>query len=395
MTNSVRKICVITGTRAEYGLLYWLMKEIDADPALQLQLIVTGSHLSKKYGHTVDIIERDGFDISARVDINLDDDSPTGIAQSMGRCIGGVSNALKELKSDVFVVLGDRYEILAAAEAAMLHGLPIAHIHGGEVTEGAMDDAMRHAITKLSSLHFAATEPYRDRIIQMGEQPDRVFTVGAPGLDQIAQVQMLPHAEIASAFSIDASTPYFMITMHPTTRNDQPAEAEITALLSALEAFPGHAMIFTGVNADPGNDAITTYINDFISARKMNAHIFTSLGQLRYLSAIKYADAVVGNSSSGIIEAPALGVPTVNIGDRQKGRLRATSIIDCTARPSNIASAITKALNPAFREVGLGTPSPYGDPGASKRIKNVLASFDVQPFQQMPFYDMPELDARL
>jgi len=394
MTDDVKKICVITGTRAEYGLLYWLMKEIDADPALELQLIVTGSHLSNKYGHTVDIIEKDGFNITARVDIDLNDDSPAGIAQSMGRCIDGVSGVLENLKPDIFVVLGDRYEVLAAVQAAMLHGLPIAHIHGGEVTEGAMDDAMRHAITKLSTLHFAAAEPYRERIIQMGEQPDHVFTVGAPGLDQINQTQMLSRTEISSALNIDADTPYFLITMHPATRSDQPAEAEVMSLLSALKSFPDHAMIFTGVNADTGNDAITAQIKKFVSDSKTIAHMFTSLGQLRYLSAAKYADAVLGNSSSGIIEAPALGVPTVNIGDRQKGRLRATSVIDCIAEPSAIVSTITKALNPSFREISLGAPSPYGNSGASKRIKNVLTKFDAQPFQQKTFYDLSEMEAR-
>jgi UDP-N-acetylglucosamine 2-epimerase (non-hydrolysing)/GDP/UDP-N,N'-diacetylbacillosamine 2-epimerase (hydrolysing) len=393
MTDDVRKICVITGTRAEYGLLYWLMKEIGIDPALELQLIVTGSHLSNKYGHTVDTIEKDGFNITARVDIDLDDDSPAGIAHSMGLAISGIAKELLSIQPHIVVVLGDRFEILGAVEAAMLHGLPIAHIHGGEVTEGAIDDAMRHAITKLSSFHFAAAEPYRERIIQMGEQPDRVFTVGAPGLDQIAQTQMLPRREIASALNINADTPYFLITMHPTTRSDQPAEAELMSLLTALKAFPDHAAIFTGVNADTGNDAITTQIKEFVSDSKTMAQMFTSLGQLRYLSAAKYADAVLGNSSSGIIEAPALSVPTVNIGDRQKGRLRATSVIDSIAEPTAIISAITKALNPAFREINLGAPSPYGIPGASKRIKNVLTKCDTKPFQQKSFYNVSIMEA--
>lgn len=395
MTAAARahRICVVTGTRAEYGLLFWLMKEIDADRSLQLQLIVTGSHLAPAHGNTVHVIEADGFEIAARVDIDLGDDSPLGIARCMGHCIAGVAEALTKLAPDIVVVLGDRFEILAAAEAAMLQTIPIAHIHGGEVTEGAIDDAMRHAITKMAALHFVAAEPYRQRVIQMGEQPDRVFTVGAPGLDHLARTPLLDRAATAEVLGINAEMPFFLITLHPATLGGEAPDTEIDALLSALAAYPDHAMIFTGVNADSGRDIIAQRIESFVAAGTTRARLFPSLGQVRYLSAMRHAALVIGNSSSGIIEAPACGVPTVNIGMRQKGRLRASSIIDCAGTTGEIASAIQRALAPSFCQQDSAMVPPYGKPGASKRIAAVLAACDPKSLHRKTFYEFPNMKA--
>lgn len=388
-----RKICIVTGTRADYGLLFWLMKEIDADPAMDLQLIVTGAHLEPRFGNTVKVIENDGFGIDARVPLNIADDSATGISNATGKALSGLGAAMASLGPDIAVLLGDRYEILAAATAALLHRVPVAHIHGGEVTEGAMDDSMRHAITKLSALHFAAAEPYRQRIIQMGEDPENVFTVGAPGLDHIERTPLLEKAETASILGVDAATPYLLITMHPTTLGNDAPLAETAALLRALEQTPDHVFIFTGVNADPGHDAIAAAIHDYVEANADRARLFTSLGQERYLSAMKHAAAVVGNSSSGIIEAPAFGVPTVNIGLRQHGRLRAASVIDVDADTDAIITALTRALDPAFRDVATNGEKPYGLPGASTQIASRLRNIDLAALGRKSFHDLSRMQA--
>ena len=383
-----RKICVVTGTRAEYGLLYWLMRDIESDPSLALQLIVTGTHLEPAFGHTVDVIEADGFPIDARVPIELTSDTPGSIARSTGLATAGIADALEALTPDIVVLLGDRFEMLAAATAATICNTPIAHIHGGEITEGAIDDAIRHAITKLSTLHFPAADEYRNRIIQMGAQPETVITVGAPGLDHITRTELLDAAATYDALSLNFGDPYFLITLHPTTRRQTQVNTEITSLIGALSEFPGHATIFTGVNADAGRDAITDKISEFVNTSPSHARIFASLGQVRYLSAMKRADAIIGNSSSGIIEAPAFNVPTVNIGDRQKGRLRAASIIDTAPDKPSIHHAITKALSPAFRAYCQNQVCPYGMPGASARIVTALRPSEHSLLAQQPFYNL-------
>ncbi len=389
--TAARKICVITGTRAEYGLLFWLMKEITGDPLLRLQLIVTGTHLDPKFGHTADVIEADGFAIDARVPLDFSDDSPKGIAAATGTALSGIGAALAALQPDIVVLLGDRYEILAAATAAMLARIPIAHIHGGEVTEGAIDDSMRHAITKISRWHFAAAEPYRQRIIQMGEQPDTVFTVGAPGLDHLDRTPLLNTFETADALGLESEQPYFLITHHPTTLGGDKPKNEIRALLAALDDFKDHACIFTGVNADAGYDQIAQAIHAYVATNENRARLFLSLGQQRYLSAMRHASAVIGNSSSGIIEAPACNIPTVNIGTRQKGRLRAASVLDCAADHKSIYDAITTAISPKFMPSRPDAAPPYGLPGASMRIKDVLAECRLNGDGSKIFYDLPEL----
>ena len=384
-----RKICVVTGTRADYGLLYWLMKEIDADPALCLQLIVTGAHLEPRFSHTVDVIEADGFTIDARVPIDLSDDSAVGIATSMGLALSGIAKAITDLKPDIVVVLGDRFEILSAAEAAMLCRIPIAHIHGGEATEGLIDEPIRHAITKMSQLHFATAEPYRRRIIQMGEQPDSVFTVGAPGLDNIARLTLLDREALGANLNLSLEQGYFLVTYHPVTLSgDDPGEA-VTNLIKALDLFPEKKIILTGVNADPGNSEIDRLFSSYARNNSARVHSAVSLGQIRYLSAMKHADVIVGNSSSGLIEAPAFGVPTVNIGERQRGRLKADSVIDCASNEAAIADALTKALSPSHRKIAASAANPYGTPGASASIKGTLRDAQLHEGVLMKrFFDM-------
>ena len=386
--SAQRKICVVTGTRAEYGLLFWLMKEIAADPNLNLQIAVTGAHLAPQFGETWKVIEEDGFSIDERVDIDVGDDTAVGVARSLGLAVSGMGKAFDRLKPDIVIVLGDRYEILAAAEAAMVARIPIAHIHGGEITEGAMDDAMRHAITKMSHLHFVAAEPYRARVIQMGEAPDRVFTVGAPGLDNIDKLDLPNRAELERELGLPDNQAYFLVTYHPATLSTGNTGTEAEEMLAALDQFPDHRVVLTGVNADPGHDRISGLLSDYAAINENRVSLHASLGQRRYLSAMKYAVAVVGNSSSGIIEAPAMKTPTVNIGDRQKGRLRAPSVIDCAGRTKDIAAAIGKALGSDFR-IGLESMMPiYGTGGASEAIKDRLKSADLTGINRKSFHDI-------
>jgi len=386
---SNRKICVVTGTRAEYGLLFWLMKEIEADPDLDLQLAVTGTHLSAKFGDTVTVIEDDGFGIDERIDIEPGDDTPVGVARSLGLGVIGFGEAFERLKSDIVVVLGDRYEILAAAEAAMIARIPIAHIHGGEITEGAMDDNMRHAISKMAHLHFVAAEPYRSRVIQMGELPNRVFSVGAPGLDNIDKLDLPDRVDLGGELNIPADTSYFLVTYHPATLSENDTSAEAKEMLAAFDQFPDFRIVLTGVNADPGHSRIADLLSDYTARNEGRVSLHASLGQRRYLAAMKYSAAVVGNSSSGIIEAPALKIPTINIGDRQKGRLQAPSIINCAGRAADIAAAITKALDTGFRSGLDAMTQPYGSGGAAAAIKGHLKNAGLTDIVRKTFHDLP------
>ena len=384
-----RKICVVTGTRAEYGLLYWLIKEIEADPDLVMQLVVTGAHLSPKFGETSKVIEEDGFTIDERVDIELGKDTPWATSRSMGLGVIGMAGAYQRLAPDIVVLLGDRYEILAAAEAAMVARIPIAHIHGGEVTEGAFDDSIRHAVTKMAHIHFTATEAYRRRVIQLGEDPAMVFAVGAPGLDAVEKTSFLSKEELETALGRSLGDAFLLVTYHPQTAGaDDPARGA-GELAKALDRFPDFGILITGVNADPGHRSVTRVLDDLVQRHPDRASLQASLGQQRYLSAMKHCAAVVGNSSSGIIEAPALKVPTVNVGSRQKGRVRGPSVIDCEAAADTIEAAITKAVGPAFGEAARTAPSPYGGGGASARIKEHLKSVDLSGIMTKKFRDIP------
>jgi UDP-hydrolysing UDP-N-acetyl-D-glucosamine 2-epimerase len=383
---SSRRIAVVTGSRAEYGLLAGLMGLLAADPRVELQVVVTGMHLEPRFGDTVKAIERDGFAIAARVPILEDGDSELATACSVGRAVIGLAEAFERLKPSMVVVLGDRTEILGAAQAAMLLRIPLAHIHGGEATEGAVDDMVRHAITKMAQLHFVAADAYARRVIQMGEDPARVHMTGAPGLDALRTLRRKSRAELGDELGFDLGPgPLLLVTYHPVTMDPTASVAGIEALLRALETFPQARIIITGVNSDAGRDAVAERIAAFAAGR-VNVLVRDSLGQVNYLSAMAMAAAIVGNSSSGIIEAPALGVPTVNIGPRQGGRLRAASVIDCPEDQAAIAGAITRALDPAFRA---GWPSPlslYGEGDSAARIAAILA--EAAPSLVKPFRDL-------
>lgn len=370
----MRKICIITGSRAEYGLLYWLMKEIQADPALQLQVIATGMHLSPEFGLTYKAIEEDGFAIDAKVEMLLSSDTPVGIAKSIGLGIIGFADALERLKPDILLVLGDRYEIFSAVQAALVARIPVSHIAGGDTTEGAFDESIRHSITKMSHLHFVTNEDAARRVRQLGENPDYIFKVGSPGLDNITRLKLPDRQELESSLDFKFKEKNLLVTFHPVTLETQSAEVQFQELLTALDALgPDVGIIFTKPNADTDGRAIIRLMDSYVATHS-NARAYVSLGQLRYLSAMSHADAVVGNSSSGLYEAPSFGKPTVNIGDRQKGRLQAASVINCAPVSGEISKAIVRALATDCS----GTVNPYGDGNSSIRIKDRLKQI-VEP----------------
>ncbi|HTB04902.1 MAG TPA: UDP-N-acetylglucosamine 2-epimerase [Bradyrhizobium sp.] len=376
MSAPPRRIAVVTGSRADYGLLRGMLRELQGMGDVDLRLIVCGMHLADKFGATWRAIEADGFSIAAKIDLQLNDDRAETIARSTGIGVIGFSETLTELAPDLLVLVGDRFEILSAAVAATLLNIPIAHIHGGEVTAGAFDDAIRHAITKMASLHFVAAEPYLRRVIQMGENPEFVFNVGAPGLDEATAAPALDQPALFKALGISAGPSRFLLaTLHPTTARPDADAKTVAAMLGALAAIEDHTIIFTGVNADPGHRSIDDAIRAFVAARPGRAHLFTSLGSERYWAALRLADAVVGNSSSGIVEAPAVGTPSINIGDRQLGRLRASSIIDCPLDQAAILAALQGILKGRFHPDASREP-PYGRGGASKKIAEIIRKVD-------------------
>jgi UDP-hydrolysing UDP-N-acetyl-D-glucosamine 2-epimerase len=383
----VRTIAVVTGTRAEYGLLRWLMKEIRATGGLTLRLLVTGAHFSPRFGETWREIEADGFAIGEKIDMQLDGDTPGDIARSMGLALAGFTESFTRRRPDIVVIVGDRYEMLAAAEAAMLARIPIEHIHGGELTEGAIDDAIRHAITKMAHLHFVSCAAYRQRVVQMGEQPERVFDVGALGIDGLMQADIPSLAELERTVGLKLDGGYLLLTFHPVTLDAHAGVVGLRAMLEALDGFSRVPVIVTGVNSDPGHSSIAQILTDYATARNDRVRVIPSLGQLLYFSAMRHSLAVVGNSSSGLIEAPSLGVPTVNIGDRQKGRIRATSVIDCGETFDEVTAALQKALSPSFRARLRQVRSPYGSGGAARRIAAVLKEHPLVGILHKSFHD--------
>lgn len=383
-----RRIAVVTGSRAEYGLLYWLMRAIDADPALELQLVVTGMHLAPEFGLTVEDIRRDGFAIADCVETQLSSDSRAGMAKSLGLGIVSMTDSLRRLAPHIVVVLGDRYEILAAAQAAALLGIPVAHIAGGEVTEGAVDDWIRHSITKAAWWHFVSTEPYRRRVIQLGEDPNRVFDVGNTGLDAIKRIEPLSRDELAADLGMSLASPLFLATYHPATLGALRPAAAFAEMLAALDRFPRATVVLTKPNADAGGREIAAMAEDWSARNAARSRCVVSLGQRRYLSLMRQADLVLGNSSSGIIEAPAVKVATVNIGDRQKGRLYAASILHCGETADEIASAIEEAISNEFREAVKDASSLYGDCNASDAIHAILASIELPVVLAKKFHDV-------
>jgi len=380
-----RKICVVTGSRAEYGLLYWVMKEIQDDPDLVLQIIATGMHLSHEFGLTYQIIEQDGFTVDAKVEMLLSSDSPSGVAKSVGIGIIGFADALKYLKPDIIVLLGDRFEILAAAQTALVARIPIAHIAGGDVTEGAFDDAIRHSLTKMSHLHFVTNETAAKRVRQLGENPEHVFNFGSPGIDQINRLSLLNREKLEQILDFKFREKNLLITFHPVTLDSKPSAGQFTKLLKACDSLDTQVgLIFTKPNADPEGRMIIKLIDDFVATRT-HAKAYTSMGQLNYLSTIAQVDAVVGNSSSGLYEVPSFKKPTVNIGDRQKGRIQASSVINCEPEASSIAQAIREALTKDCS----GSVNPYGDGNASFKIVAVLKEIkDFKTLLKKHFFNM-------
>jgi N-acetylneuraminate synthase/UDP-hydrolysing UDP-N-acetyl-D-glucosamine 2-epimerase len=384
----MRKICVVTGSRAEYGHLFWLMKEIRSDAALRLQIAVTGTHLSPVFGKTVSVMEQDGFEIDRKIEIPTEDDSPLGVTRAMAGALSGFAEAFRELRPDMVVVLGDRFEMLAAAEAALLAKIPVAHLHGGEITEGAFDDAMRHAITKIALLHFTAAEPYRQRVIQMGEAPERVFAFGAPGLDHLERTSLLDRHTLEKKLGFTLGKISFLVTFHPVTLDGASSKSQVQELLSALDAFPSAKIIFTYPNADPDNAAIRRMLKDYAEKNASRCLLRESFGQELYLSLLSCASVMIGNSSSGLIERPSFKKPTVNIGDRQKGRLSAASVISCPPRRRDIVRAIRKSLDVFFGKTLPCVVNPYRGSDVSAKIKNVLRDFELGPgVMKKKFYE--------
>lgn len=383
----MKKVCVVTGTRAEYGLLRWVIEGIRQSPVLDLQLIATGMHLSPEFGLTVNAIEADGYHVDRKVEMLLSSDTAVGVTKSMGLGMIGFADALADLKPDIMLVLGDRYEIFAAASAAMIARVPIAHLHGGETTQGAFDESIRHSITKMSHLHFVAAEEYRRRVIQLGEQPEHVFKVGGLGIDSILRLQLLSRDELEEELNFRFLRRNLLVTFHPVTLESNTAAQQMKELLAALSKLSDTGLIFTMPNADTEGRVIFGQIQKFCK-KHPQAKAYTSLGQLRYLSCMRHVDGVVGNSSSGLLEAPSFKRGTVNIGDRQKGRLKAHSIIDCEPLGSSISSAIEKMFSRQFQNQLSTVKNPYGDGGASEAIVKILESCSMNDILKKRFHDI-------
>lgn len=386
-----RKICVITGTRAEYGLLRWVMQGIKDDPELTLQIIATGMHLSPEFGLTYREIERDGFQINRKIEMLTSSDTQVGIAKSMGLGMIGFADALNELRPDLIVVLGDRFEIFAAVSAALVARIPVAHLHGGETTEGAFDEALRHSITKMSHLHFVAAKVYRQRVIQLGEQPERVFLVGGLGIDNIKRLKLLDRAELEASLDFKLGQRNLLITFHPVTLETATAAEQMTELLAALAELQNTQLVFTLPNADTDGRTLIGMIEQFVS-QHANARAYTSLGQLRYLSCIAHVDGVVGNSSSGLAEAPSFKKGTINIGDRQRGRLQAASVINCEPTRQSIAAALERLYSADFQANLRQARNPYGEGGASEKVVETIKHYATDGIAKKVFNDLANVD---
>ena len=383
----MRKICFVTGTRAEYGLLSRLMRLVKEDNDLRLQVIATNMHLMPEYGETYKEIEKDGFTIDKKVYMNKPSDDAHGIISSMAEEMQGMNDALSELKPDILVLLGDRYEILVAAQVALIHRVPIAHIHGGEVTEGAFDDAIRHSVTKMSSLHFTSCEEYRHRVIQMGEQPSRVFDVGSLGVENIKAVPLMTKDELEASLDFKIDTQTILVTYHPVTLGGDPAK-DIREFLDALDQFKDLKVIFTMPNSDTGRDAIALAVENYVKNHSNRAKAYTSLGLKRYLSTLQFVKAAVGNSSSGIIEVPSFGIPTLNIGDRQKGRLASKSVVNCGTSKDEVIAGLKLCLSEEMQKAAKTYENPYAKPDTANLIYQELKNVVLAGLNLKTFYDL-------
>lgn len=383
----MRKICFVTGTRAEYGLLSRLMRLVKEDKDLQLQVIATNMHLMPEYGETYKEIEKDGFTIDKKVYMHKPSDDAHGIISSMAEEMQGMNDALSELKPDILVLLGDRYEILVAAQVALIHRVPIAHIHGGEVTEGAFDDAIRHSVTKMSSLHFTSCEEYRHRVIQMGEHPSRVFDVGSLGVENIKAVPLMTKDELEASLDFKIDTQTILVTYHPVTLGGNPAK-DIREFLDALDQFKDLKVIFTMPNSDTGRDAIALAVENYVEKHSNRAKAYTSLGLKRYLSTLQFVKAAVGNSSSGIIEVPSFGIPTLNIGDRQKGRLASRSVVNCGTSKDEVIAGLKLCLSEEMQKAAKTYENPYAKPDTANLIYQELKNVELAGLNLKTFYDL-------
>ena len=383
----MKKVAIITGTRAEYGLLRPLIKAISEDCELKLLLIASGMHLSEVFGYTYEEIEADGFFIDRKVEDHLSGDSALAITKALGIGMIGFSEAFDELDPDLVIVLGDRSEILAAVIAAMIKGIPTAHLHGGESTEGAYDESIRHAITKMSFLHFTSTELYRKRVIQLGESPDRVFNVGAIGVDSIKKIKLLSRVEFEKSICFKLKKYNIIITFHPVTLEKSTAKKQFSELLKAVDKLENTSLIFTKPNSDKDGYIIIKMIDEYVALNPEKAISFISMGQLRYLSALKYIDVVVGNSSSGIYEAPIFHKPTINIGDRQKGRFMPISVINCKPFLKDIDKAFKLAFNKEFNNSIKSQKSMFGNGTATQQIIETIKSYKIEGVKKS-FYDL-------
>lgn len=387
----MRKICVVTGSRAEYGILRGLIAAINNDPELSLQLIVTNQHLSRLQGETYKEIEHDGFNIDYKVYMADDaaPDNANSIAKSISRGVSGFADAFDALRPDLLLILGDRYEMLAVASTALIYKIPVAHLHGGEITEGAFDDAIRHAITKMSHLHFTSTETYRKRVIQLGEQPERVFNVGALGVENVMKTNFMTKEEIEQSLNFTLTDKCFLCTYHPVTLSNMSSEIQVLNLLDAIDNYKDYHIIFTYSNSDTNSQIIIKRIQEYVDNNPGRCMFIPSLGQIRYFSALKHMVAVIGNSSSGIIEVPSFGIPTLNIGDRQKGRIAADSVINCGYFTEEIKKGIAKVICYSQQPMTDGQhPNPYYKKDTCQAILNTVKTYPLENLIQKHFYDL-------
>jgi len=382
-----RKVCVITGSRAEYGLLYWLIKEIENDQDLQLQLIVTGTHLVSEFGLTYKEIEKD-FRIDKKINMHLSSDTSESISKSMGIAQTSFSKVYNKLKPDIIVVLGDRFEIFSAVSSAMISRIPIAHIHGGEATEGLIDEAIRHSITKMSHLHFTAAKEYSKKVIQLGEEPKKVFNVGGTGIENIKRLKLLKKKDFEKSINFKLNIKNILVTYHPVTLEGTTSKKSFQELLDAIDELKNTNIIFTKANSDMDGKVINQMINQYTKKNFKKSVCLASLGQLNYLSALQYIDFMIGNSSSGLLEAPSFKIATINIGDRQNGRLKAKSVVDCLPNKKDIKKAIKKVYSNKFQNILKDVKNPYDNGSASKKITRVLKKVKLDEILKKRFFDI-------
>ncbi len=383
-----RKICIITGTRADWGLLSGIAKALKTRTGIKLQVVATNMHLSLKFGNTQTEIERDGIEIDYRVPMPVENDTPATTVDAMTKCMEGMGNALNALRPDLILILGDRYEMLVAASAALIFRIPVAHIAGGAVSFGAFDESIRHAITKMSHLHFTETEEYRHRVIQLGEHPDRVFNTGAIGVYNIKHLHLLSRKQIEADLHTDIPTQSLFVTFHPATLDRESPDIQCRNLMAALDRLNGYKIFISYPNSDTHSNEIIQIIEKAATKNPDKYHVFPSLGQLRYLSALQFMAAVVGNSSSGIVEVPSMGIPTLNIGIRQMGRITALSVINCGTSTDEISQGLTKVLSPEFKQMARTVANPYEQPHTLQTIVDVLCNTPLDGITIKHFYDI-------